>query len=82
MNQGLRLFWRWKMPADDRVRLNDCERTAPVPPDAGTDDPYDAVAFLQADPGARALQHIELVTKSEILEGKALSGSKCRAEQV
>jgi hypothetical protein len=40
-----------------------------------------AVAFLQADPGSRALQEIELVAQSEVLKGEALSGSKYRAEQ-
>ena len=70
------------VPPDDRLGLNNGERFAPVPPDAGKHDPYEAVAFLQADPGSRALQDIELVAQSEVLKGEALSGSKYRPEQV
>jgi hypothetical protein len=44
--------------------------------------PDEAVAFHQADPGSRALQDMELVAQSEVLEGGALSGSTRRAEQV
>ncbi len=57
------------MPPDDRLGLNDGEGFAPVPPDAGKNDPYEAVAFPQADPGSGALQDIELVAQSEVLEG-------------
>jgi hypothetical protein len=70
------------VPLEDRLGLNNGERFAPVPPDAGEHDPYEAVAFLQADPGTRALQHMELVAKSEVLKGEALSGPKYRAKQV
>ncbi len=67
---------------DDLRRLNDGERFAPVAPDVGKNYPYEAVAFLQADPGTRVLQDIELVASCEVLKNEALSGSKHRAEQV
>ena len=70
------------VPPDHRFRLNNDEGTTPVLPDAGEDHPEEAIAFLQADPGPRALQDMELVPQGEILEGEAMSGSKCRAEQV
>jgi hypothetical protein len=70
------------VPAEDRLGLNDGERFAPVPPDAGKNDPNEAIALLQADPRTRALEDIELVAQSEVLKGEALSGSKYRAEQV
>ena len=68
------------VPPDDRLGLNNREWLAPVPPDAGKHDPEEAVAILQADPGSRALQDIELVVQSEILKGKATSGSEERFE--
>ena len=52
------------VPRDDRFGTNDGEGMTPVLPDVGKHDPYEAVAFLQADPGSRALQDIELVTQS------------------
>ena len=70
------------VPSDDSFGTNNGERIAPVLPDAGKHDQYEAVAFLQADPGSEALQDIELMTQSEVLKGEALSGSKYRAEQV
>jgi len=70
------------VPPDDRLGLNNRERVAPVPPDAGKHDPEEAVSSPQADPGSRALQDIELVVQSDVLKGEALSGSKYRAEQV
>ena len=76
--------WGCRMPVEMIIdQWNpSVKRFAPVPPDAGKHDPYETVAFLQADPGSRALQDIELVAQSEVLKGEALSGSKSRAEQV
>ena len=64
------------VPADDSLGLYDGERITPVLPDAGKNDPQKAVAILEANPGSRALQDMELVARSEVLEGEALPGSK------
>ncbi len=68
------------VPADDSLGLYDRERFTPVPQDAGKNDPEKAVAILEANTGSRALQDMELMAQSEVLEGEALSGSKPRSE--
>ena len=70
------------MPPEDRLRLDNDPRFAPVPPDAGAHDPDEEVAHLQADPRTRTWQDMELVAQREVLEGEALSGSECREGQV
>ena len=69
------------MPTDDRLGANDGERFSPVPPDSGKNDPDEAVAILEADPGSRALQDIELVVQREVLKHQGVLGSKYQAEQ-
>lgn len=52
-----------------------------TPERQGGDPEKTQVAFLQADPGSRASQHIELVAQREVLKVEALSRSEYPAEQ-
>jgi hypothetical protein len=65
------------MPADDRVRLDDDERRAPVPPDVGEQHPQQPIAMPEVGMLDCAPERRQLLTKSHVLKRH---GTVSRAE--
>jgi hypothetical protein len=61
------------MPTDDGVGFHHEDGEAPVTPEAGQEHPESAVPLLELRSLSSSLQHLHLVTQSEVLEDEGLA---------
>src|SRR6516162_8750520 len=57
------------MPSHNRLRSQDDQRPVPILPTPGQPHPKEAIPPSQPRPGALALEHGELLTKGQVLQG-------------
>ena len=69
------------MPADDRLWMDEHEGLLPSTPETTGEDPKDFVNRPHPRPGMLALQHGQLLPKSEILQEQASMRSQAAGEQ-